>query len=240
MKLRVRFRQMVLRPPDSIPRIHHRGVPTGWEHDPDQAAKLVKAHFRFRIGGILSGWSATRKLSTWLVCRLIGEVPLLAMATVDNSPYNHQPGVPDPSRDLGSGVGQALGLRRPLRPPKRAFNNLRWVFDRASPPRTPFAPATVRAPRAAAILVRSGFVTRNPALSARPSSFRFARYTSFWRLGLRYATTRGLSERRLPTRAVSSSRGAVQGPVTSRLAPIAARALPSQKGSLCAGETGRR
>src|ERR1022692_3005451 len=28
-------------------------------------------------------------------------------------------------------VGQALGLRRPLRPPGRAFNNLRWVFDRA-------------------------------------------------------------------------------------------------------------
>ena len=72
---------------------------------------------------------------------------MLAMATVDNSPYNHQPGVPDPSRDLGSGVGQALGLRRPLRPPKRPFNNLRWVFNRASPPRTPFAPATVRAPK---------------------------------------------------------------------------------------------
>ena len=28
-------------------------------------------------------------------------------------------------------VGQALGLRRPLRPPGRAFNNSRWVFDRA-------------------------------------------------------------------------------------------------------------
>jgi hypothetical protein len=28
-------------------------------------------------------------------------------------------------------VGQALGLRRPPRPPGRAFNNLRWVFDRA-------------------------------------------------------------------------------------------------------------
>ncbi len=78
------------------------------------------------------------------------------MATVDNSPYNHQPGVADPSRDLGSGVGQALGLRRPLRPPKRAFNNLRWVFNRARPPRTLFAvgspfghstPATVRAPK---------------------------------------------------------------------------------------------
>src|ERR1019366_5378391 len=76
-----------------------------------------------------------------------------------------------------------------------------------TPPQQPCVP-----PRAAAILVRSGFVTRNPALSAR----------------------------RLPTRAVSISRGAVQGPVTSRLAPIAARALPSQKGSLCAGETGRR
>ena len=50
-------------------------------------------------------------------------------------------------------------------------------------------------------------------------------------IGKRCATTRGLSERRLPTRAASSSRGAVQGPVTSRLAPIAARALPSQKGS---------
>src|ERR1039457_1866041 len=33
-----------------------------------------------------------------------------------------------------------------------------------------------------------------------------------------------------PTRAVSSSRGTVHGPVTSRLAPIAALALPSQKG----------
>ena len=72
---------------------------------------------------------------------------MLSMAIVDNSPYNHQPGVPDPSRDLGSGVGQALGLRRPLRPPGRPFNNLRWVFNRASPPRTPFAPATVRAPK---------------------------------------------------------------------------------------------
>ena len=28
-------------------------------------------------------------------------------------------------------VGQALGLRRPLRPPGPPFNNLRWVFDRA-------------------------------------------------------------------------------------------------------------
>src|ERR1022692_2067869 len=28
-------------------------------------------------------------------------------------------------------VGQALGLRRPLRPPGRAFHNLQWVFDRA-------------------------------------------------------------------------------------------------------------
>src|ERR1017187_8824840 len=27
-------------------------------------------------------------------------------------------------------VGQALGLRRPLRPPGQAFNNFRWVFDR--------------------------------------------------------------------------------------------------------------
>jgi hypothetical protein len=188
-------------------------------------------------------------------------VPLLSMAIVDNSPYNHQPGVADPSGDLGS-VG-----RRPLSEPfcpawgrpsacgglsgrpnglSITYGGLSTVRVRrgrssplaaplGTPPQQPCVP-----PRAAAILVRSGFVTRNPALSARPSSFRFARYTSFWRLGLRYATTRGLSERRLPTRAVSSSRGAVQGPVTSRLAPIAARALPSQKGSLCAGETGRR
>ena len=28
-------------------------------------------------------------------------------------------------------VGQALGLRRPLRPPCCAFNRLQWVFDRA-------------------------------------------------------------------------------------------------------------
>ena len=33
--------------------------------------------------------------------------------------------------DENPAVGQALGLRRPLRPPGRAFNNLRWVFDRA-------------------------------------------------------------------------------------------------------------
>src|ERR1022692_3703315 len=46
--------------------------------------------------------------STWTRSRLIGEVPLLSMAIVDNSPYNHQPGVADPSGDLGS-VG-----RRPL------------------------------------------------------------------------------------------------------------------------------
>src|ERR1022692_3735002 len=46
--------------------------------------------------------------STWTRSRLIGEARLLAMAIVDNSPYNHQPGVADPSRDLGS-VG-----RRPL------------------------------------------------------------------------------------------------------------------------------
>src|ERR1039458_6011671 len=46
--------------------------------------------------------------STWTRSRLIGEARLLAMAIVDNSPYNHQPGVADPSGDLGS-VG-----RRPL------------------------------------------------------------------------------------------------------------------------------
>jgi len=28
-------------------------------------------------------------------------------------------------------VGQAPNLRRPLRPPERGFNKLRWVFDRA-------------------------------------------------------------------------------------------------------------
>ena len=28
-------------------------------------------------------------------------------------------------------VGQALGLRRPPRPPGCAFNRLQWVFDRA-------------------------------------------------------------------------------------------------------------
>src|ERR1017187_7401161 len=33
--------------------------------------------------------------------------------------------------DENLAVGQALGLRRPLRPPGRALNNLRWVFDRA-------------------------------------------------------------------------------------------------------------
>src|ERR1022692_3614866 len=36
-------------------------------------------------------------------------------------------------------VGQALGLRRPLRPPGRAFNNLRWVFDRARVPLDPLS-----------------------------------------------------------------------------------------------------
>jgi hypothetical protein len=29
-------------------------------------------------------------------------------------------------------VGQALSLRRPLRPPRLFFNNLRWAFDRAA------------------------------------------------------------------------------------------------------------
>src|ERR1017187_8745287 len=36
-------------------------------------------------------------------------------------------------------VGQALGLRRPPRPPGRAFNNLRWVFDRARVPLDPLS-----------------------------------------------------------------------------------------------------
>ena len=63
------------------------------------------------VSAVVGVSSGTRKLSTWLVRRLIGEVPLLAMATVDTSPYNHQPGVADPSRDLGS-VG-----RRPLSEP---------------------------------------------------------------------------------------------------------------------------
>jgi hypothetical protein len=35
------------------------------------------------------------------------------------------------NRDENPAVGQALGLRRHPRPPGRAFNNLRWVFDRA-------------------------------------------------------------------------------------------------------------
>src|ERR1022692_97898 len=38
-------------------------------------------------------------------------------------------------------VGQALGLRRPLRPPGRAFNNLRWGFDRARGPLDPPSPS---------------------------------------------------------------------------------------------------
>src|ERR1019366_10299326 len=36
-------------------------------------------------------------------------------------------------------VGQALGLRRPLRPLSRAFNNLRWVFERARVPLDPLS-----------------------------------------------------------------------------------------------------
>src|ERR1017187_7489673 len=36
-------------------------------------------------------------------------------------------------------VGQALGPRRPLRPPRRAFNNLGWVFDRARVPLDPLS-----------------------------------------------------------------------------------------------------
>jgi hypothetical protein len=35
-------------------------------------------------------------------------------------------------------VGQALGLRRPRRPPGRAFDNLWWVFDRAQVLQDPF------------------------------------------------------------------------------------------------------
>src|ERR1035438_8549253 len=40
-------------------------------------------------------------------------------------------GLQPTNRDENPAVGQALGPRRPLRPPGRAFNNLRWVFDRA-------------------------------------------------------------------------------------------------------------
>src|ERR1017187_3379454 len=80
------------------------------------------------VSAVVGVSSGTRKLSTWLVRRLIGEVPLLAMATVDTSPYNHQPGVADPSRDLGS-VG-----RRPL-------------SETASPdPRPPPAPPAKQTP----------------------------------------------------------------------------------------------
>jgi hypothetical protein len=175
--------------------------------------------------GVPPVWSATRKLSTWLVCRLIGEVPLLAMAIVDNSPYNHQPGVADPSGDLGSvgcrplsesfcpawgrpsACGGLSGRPNGLSITYGGLSTVRVRRGRSSPlaaplgtpPQQPCVP-----PRAAAILVRSGFVTRNPALSARPSSFRFARYTSFWRLGLRYATRQDL----LPKRQLADMCGA--------------------------------
>jgi hypothetical protein len=57
-------------------------------------------------------------------------------------------------------------------------------------------------PRAAAILVRSGFVTRNPALSARPSSFRFARYTTKW-ITSGCAVTQALSRKTAMARSVA-------------------------------------
>src|ERR1022692_4164819 len=77
------------------------------------------------VSAVVGVSSGTRKLSTWLVRRLIGEVPLLAMATVDTSPYNHQPGVADPSRDLG-----------PLLPPTNLhpFNTLRPHPHKITPP----------------------------------------------------------------------------------------------------------
>src|ERR1022692_3805326 len=53
-------------------------------------------------------------------------------------------GLQPTNRDENPAVGQALGPRRPLRPPGLAFNNLRWVFDRAWVFRTRFAASAAR------------------------------------------------------------------------------------------------
>jgi hypothetical protein len=70
-------------------------------------------------------------------------------------------------------VGQAPSLRRPLRPPERGFNKLRWVFDRARVLQDPpFALGISRSKREQAdvdVGRRTGVRASGPAPVCQPS-----------------------------------------------------------------------
>src|ERR1035441_1063076 len=73
-------------------------------------------------------------------------------------------------------VGQALGLRRPLRPPGRAFNNLRWVFDRARVRQDPLfgersSPETKPRPRPLTPAHKARKATHHPPPPANPTTW---------------------------------------------------------------------
>src|ERR1039458_8362963 len=62
-------------------------------------------------------------------CPLVGPVCPEVARRVGQTSRSLRMGQRHTNRDENPVVGQALGLRRPLRPPGQAFHNLRWVFD---------------------------------------------------------------------------------------------------------------
>src|ERR1017187_2809678 len=131
MKLRVRFRQMVPRP-----RTAYQGFTIfGFRLAGSMLQTKPRSWSRLTFASGLAGFCPVgRPLGSyplgWFV-GLLEKCPCWPwrLLTTALTTINLAERI---SRDLGSGVGQALGLRRPLRPPGRPFNNLRWVFDRAS------------------------------------------------------------------------------------------------------------
>src|ERR1022692_2696917 len=62
-------------------------------------------------------------------CPIVGPVCPEVARRVGQTSRSLRMGQRHTNRDENPAVGQALGLRRPLRPPGQAFHNLRWVFD---------------------------------------------------------------------------------------------------------------
>src|ERR1039458_3008086 len=115
------------------------------------------------------------------------------------------------NRDENPAVGRALGLRRPLRPPGRAFHNLRWVFDCARVLQDPLL-ASRNQPsghgRAAAAAGRWRGPDELSITYGGFSTVHVSSRTRFWRLEISHPGTAGRRGRRpqgwsCPTRLLS-------------------------------------
>src|ERR1017187_930035 len=126
-------------------------------------------------------------------------------------------GLQPTNRDENPAVGQALGLRRPLRPPGRAFHNLRWGFDCARVLQDPLLASRnqigtgIKPPPWGRPSACGGLSGRPDELSITYGGFSTVHVSSrtrFWRLEISHPGTAGRRGRRpqgwsCPTRLLS-------------------------------------